>query len=254
MICFRGPLFHWHLQFPQVFAKGGFDVVLGNPPWERVKLQEQEVFASRSEEIAKAVNAAARKKLIAKLPDENPLLWEEWCAVSRRAEGESHSIRQTGRYPRCGKGDVNTYAIFAEHNRSSLGPLGRAGFIKAIEVHKGKPILYGCGDFLNDYEGIGGYEEYGNDLALMYLATVDCVSGVLASLQMTPMRRRRFRLQRASDQETEWLHATMERQCTKRGTHVELEPDGLLCAGRSGRRALHSHISNVAQIRRRRRN
>jgi len=121
--------FHWHLQFPQVFSKGGFDAVLGNPPWERVKLQEQEFFASRSEEIAKAVNAAARKKLIAKLPAENPQLWEDWCGASRKAEGESHTMRQSGRYPLCGKGDVNTYAIFAEHNRNALGPRGRAGFI-----------------------------------------------------------------------------------------------------------------------------
>ncbi|MDC0743215.1 Eco57I restriction-modification methylase domain-containing protein [Polyangium mundeleinium] len=121
--------FHWHLQFPQVFAKGGFDVVLGNPPWERVKLQEQEFFASRSEEIAKAANAAVRKKLIAKLPEENPQLWEEWSDASRKAEGESHSIRQSGRYPLCGKGDVNTYAVFAEHNRRVLASGGRAGFI-----------------------------------------------------------------------------------------------------------------------------
>ncbi|XXF81228.1 N-6 DNA methylase [Myxococcaceae bacterium GXIMD 01537] len=121
--------FHWHLQFPQVFAKGGFDVVVGNPPWERVKLQEQEFFAPRDEEIANAPNAAARKKLIAQLPTTNPALWEEWTAASRRAEGESHTIRQSGRYPLCGKGDVNTYAIFAEHNRSILGPRGRAGFI-----------------------------------------------------------------------------------------------------------------------------
>lgn len=121
--------FHWHLQFPQVFAKGGFDVVLGNPPWERVKLQEQEFFALRDEEIANASNAAARKKLIARLPATNPALWEEWTAASRRAEGESHTIRQSGRYPLCGKGDVNTYAIFAEHNRSVLGVCGRAGFI-----------------------------------------------------------------------------------------------------------------------------
>lgn len=125
----RYRFFHWHLQFPQVFAKGGFDVVLGNPPWERVKLQEQEFFASRSEEIAKALNAAARKKLIAKLPEENPQLWEEWSAASRKAEGESHSVRQSGRYPLCGKGDVNTYAIFAEHNRNLISPQGRAGFI-----------------------------------------------------------------------------------------------------------------------------
>lgn len=121
--------FHWHLAFPQVFAHGGFDVVLGNPPWERVKLQEQEFFASRSEKIAKAANAAARKKLIANLPTEDPQLWEAWSAASRKAEGESHSIRQSGRYPLCGKGDVNTYAIFAEHNRSVLGLRGRAGFI-----------------------------------------------------------------------------------------------------------------------------
>ncbi|WP_437533141.1 N-6 DNA methylase [Sorangium sp. So ce726] len=121
--------FHWHLQFPQVFAKGGFDVILGNPPWERVKLQEQEFFASRSEEIANAVNAAARKKLIAKLPDSDAQLWEEWSAASRRAEGESHVIRNSGRFPLCGKGDVNTYAVFAEHDRTVLSASGRAGFI-----------------------------------------------------------------------------------------------------------------------------
>lgn len=121
--------FHWHLQFPHVFAKGGFDVVLGNPPWERVKLQEQEFFASRSEDIANAVNAAARKKRIAQLPETDPQLWKEWCAASREAEGHSHFIRQSGRFPLCGKGDVNTYSIFAEHNRSLLHSHGRAGFI-----------------------------------------------------------------------------------------------------------------------------
>jgi hypothetical protein len=121
--------FHWHLRFPQVFARGGFDVVLGNPPWERVKLQEQEFFASRDGDIASAPNAAARKKLIAALPTTNRRLWDEWMDASRKAEGESHLIRSSGRYPLCGKGDVNTYAIFAEHNRAVLGPRGRAGFI-----------------------------------------------------------------------------------------------------------------------------
>src|SRR5262249_54316454 len=78
--------FHWHLAFPEVFAKGGFDVVLGNPPWERIKLQEQEFFASRSGEIATVANAAARKKLIAMLPETDPTLWSDWCAASREAE------------------------------------------------------------------------------------------------------------------------------------------------------------------------
>jgi hypothetical protein len=121
--------FHWHLAFPEVFARGGFDCVLGNPPWDRVKLQEQEFFASRSPEIAGALNAAARKTLVAALSEENPALLREWTDASRHAEGESQLIRQTGRYPLCGRGDINTYAIFAEHNRNLLRPHGRAGVI-----------------------------------------------------------------------------------------------------------------------------
>ena len=122
-------LFHWELAFPQVFARGGFDIVLGNPPWERVKLQEQEFFAKREPSIAKARNAAERKKLIATLPATNPVLWRDWTRASRVAQGLSHFMRQSGRYPLCGKGDVNTYALFAEHNWRILAPRGRAGFI-----------------------------------------------------------------------------------------------------------------------------
>ncbi len=137
-------LLHWHLAFPQVFCvaanrvhaenkqagwSGGFDVVLGNPPWERVKLQEQEFFAVRNEDIARAANAAARKRLIAALPTTDPMLWSEWSEASREAAGQSQFVRRSGRYPLCGKGDVNTYTLFAEHNRLILGPEGRAGFI-----------------------------------------------------------------------------------------------------------------------------
>ena len=122
-------LFHWELAFPHVFARGGFDVVLGNPPWERLKLQEQEFFARREPSIATARNAAERKKLIAALPTMNPILWKEWSRASRIAQGQSHFVRQSGRYPLCGKGDVNTYALFAEHNWRVLAPRGCAGFI-----------------------------------------------------------------------------------------------------------------------------
>lgn len=121
--------FHWELAFPQIFGRGGFDVVLGNPPWERVKLQEQEFFAQRDPFIANAQNAAERKQLIAALPITNPVLWEEWTDATRIAQGQSHFVRQSGRYPLCGKGDVNTYSLFAEHNWSLLAPGGRAGFI-----------------------------------------------------------------------------------------------------------------------------
>ena len=122
-------LFHWELAFPDVFARGGFDVVLGNPPWERLKLQEQEFFARREPAIAKARNAAARKKLIAALPATDPGLWREWTRATRIAQGQSHFVRQSGRYPLCGKGDINTYALFAEHNWRVLAPRGCAGFI-----------------------------------------------------------------------------------------------------------------------------
>ncbi len=122
-------LFHWELAFPQIFERGGFDVVLGNPPWERVKLQEQEFFASRDDTIAGARNAAERKRLINELPVRNPDLAEEWNRESRVAQGTTHFVRQAGRYPLCGKGDVNTYALFAEHNWRALGARGRAGFI-----------------------------------------------------------------------------------------------------------------------------
>lgn len=121
--------FHWHLAFPTVFAKGGFDVVLGNPPWERVKLQEIEFFASRDKVIAEAVNAAARKRLIAALPKTDPTLWQAWAAALRQADGQTRFIRDSKRYPLCGKGDINTYALFAEHNRAILAARGRAGFI-----------------------------------------------------------------------------------------------------------------------------
>ncbi len=121
-------LFHWELAFPQVFERGGFDVVLGNPPWERVKLQEQEFFAEEPD-IANARNAAERKKIIAALPTTDPELWQKWCLASRVAQGQSHFSRQSGRFPLCGTGDINTYALFAEHNWHIIGPQGRAGFI-----------------------------------------------------------------------------------------------------------------------------
>ena len=136
--------FHWHLEFPDVFRvpklgeeseneqagwSGGFDCVLGNPPWERIKLQEKEFFASRDSEIANAPNAAARRRLIARLPQTNPALYQAFQDALRRADGKSRLIRDTSRYPLCGRGDVNTYSIFAELKRSLLNPCGRVGCI-----------------------------------------------------------------------------------------------------------------------------
>ncbi|MCL6622943.1 MAG: N-6 DNA methylase, partial [Syntrophobacterales bacterium] len=121
--------FHWPLEFPEVFAAGGFDVVLGNPPWERLKLQEQEFFAGRDPEIARAPSKAARERLIRRLPETNPGLWAEFQQAKHQAEAQSLFVRQGGRFPLCGRGDINTYAVFAELMRGLLHPRGRAGII-----------------------------------------------------------------------------------------------------------------------------
>jgi len=131
--------FHWHLEFPHIFRpggpadgpgwRGGFDVVLGNPPWERVKLQEQEFFAVRDPQIAAAPNAAARKRLIQALEVSNPSLHNAYLSALRRAAGESHLLRVSGRYPLTGRGDINTYAVFAEACRLLVNDRGRMGII-----------------------------------------------------------------------------------------------------------------------------
>lgn len=135
--------FHWPLAFPEVFAEGrgprtalgwhgGFDVVLGNPPWERVKLQEREFFAPLRPAIAEASNAAVRKKMMAALASGDTgdrALLAAWHEASRAAEGQSALLRQSGRYPLCGRGDVNTYAVFAELAATLVGTAGYAGVI-----------------------------------------------------------------------------------------------------------------------------
>jgi hypothetical protein len=121
--------FHWQLEFPDVFAKGGFDVVLGNPPWERVKLEEQEFFAVLAPEIANTKKASVRKKQIAALDDTNPRLGTLWNTAVRKAACDSAFLRLSGRYPLGGVGDVNTYAVFADHFRQTINENGRAGLI-----------------------------------------------------------------------------------------------------------------------------
>ena len=112
-------VFHWPLEFPAVMARGGFDAVVGNPPWERIKLQEQEFFAVRDGEIATAPNKAERDKLIKALKMADPgtpqaRLSEEFESAKRASEAASVFVRKTGRFPLTGTGDVNTYALFAE--------------------------------------------------------------------------------------------------------------------------------------------
>ena len=143
---------HWPLAFVQVFSKGGFDCVLGNPPWERIKLQEEEFFAAENPLVAQARNKAERSQRIEWLaqgmlarhlhpelehaPDEAAKEKEthaRFIAARRMAEAVSIFAHlkadEGGRYPLTGVGDVNTYALFAETFDKVIGRCGRAGFI-----------------------------------------------------------------------------------------------------------------------------
>jgi poly-gamma-glutamate synthesis protein (capsule biosynthesis protein) len=100
--------------------------------------------------------------------------------------------------------------------------------VRPIEIYRGKLILYGCGDFLNDYEGIAGYEEFRDDLALMYFATLSPETGRLATLRMTPMQIRNLRANRATRRDAEWLGSTLARISRAFGTRVDLTADGTL--------------------------
>ena len=126
--------FHWPIEFPHIFSHGGFDAVIGNPPWERIKLQEQEFFAARSPEIATAPNKAARERLIKALGKANPesadaRLLADFHFARRSAEAASEFARNSGRFPLTGTGDVNTYALFAEHFANLARSEGRSGVI-----------------------------------------------------------------------------------------------------------------------------
>jgi len=100
--------------------------------------------------------------------------------------------------------------------------------VKGIEVYQDRLILYGCGDFLNDYEGIGGYEHYRSDLGLMYFASVDSSTGKLVQLQMTPTQIKHFKVNRASRDDALWLAHALNREGRRFGTKVKLNEDNRL--------------------------
>lgn len=135
---------HLHLAFPDIFTvpenpddatitscgwSGGFDCILGNPPWERVKLQEKEFFEIRAPEIAAANKAAERRKMIAELAELDPLLYNDYLNARRSSEATSLILHTSGRFPLTGRGDINTYSVFTELMRLCTSSYGRVGVI-----------------------------------------------------------------------------------------------------------------------------
>lgn len=147
--CTDARVFHWWLAFPQVHAGGGFTLMLGNPPWERIKLQEQEFFSAQNAAIATAPTKAERTRLIGllaegrlqqTLDDDEPegqspshaekALYASFEIAKRTAEASSAFVHvNDGRYPLTGRGDVDTYALFAETFAQLRSAKGRAGII-----------------------------------------------------------------------------------------------------------------------------
>ena len=130
------------------------------------------------------------------------------------------------------------YRIGSDEVRFAHGLIDAAGFDvvhghsshhpKAIEVYRNRPILYGCGDFINDYEGIGGYEEFRGELTLMYFPRLDVASGKLFEIKLVPLKISRFQLHRASREDAVWLSGILERESARFGTHVSLNDDNSL--------------------------
>ena len=120
--------FHWRLAFPEVFAQGGFDVVLANPPWEVSQLSEEEFFASRSDEIA-GLAGAARKRAIAELEHTNPNLWKQYQSAKHGYEAINSYAREGGRFELTASGKLNLYSLFAEAISQLTGVHGQAGII-----------------------------------------------------------------------------------------------------------------------------
>jgi hypothetical protein len=123
--------FDWRERFADVFNReeAGFDCVIGNPPWERIKLQEREFFSLPAPEAATATNAAKRRKLVAKLESDDPALFERYQQALQSADSLLTYCRKSSKYPLTGKGDINTYAVFAELGYQLVAPHGRVGLL-----------------------------------------------------------------------------------------------------------------------------
>ncbi|HET8544161.1 MAG TPA: poly-gamma-glutamate biosynthesis protein, partial [Pseudolabrys sp.] len=102
---------------------------------------------------------------------------------------------------------------------------------KALEVYRSRLILYGCGDFLNDYEGIRGYEDYRDDLALMYFVDVVATDGTVSGIEIVPLSIKQMRLVQASATDVEWIKDTLDTESRKFATTVTMASPGRLTIG-----------------------
>ena len=141
----REGFLHWEVAFPGVWHRwqesrpqGGFDAVIGNPPWDRIKLQEVEWFATRAPDLALAPTAAARRKGIQQLRDQGASLAAEFDAAKAQSESLSQVVRSGGDYPLLSGGDINLYSLFVERSMSLIKPDGFVGLLTPSGIYADK--------------------------------------------------------------------------------------------------------------------
>ena len=141
----REGFLHWEAAFPGVWHDwqddepvGGFDAVIGNPPWDRIKLQEVEWFATRSPELALAPTAAARRRGIKQLREQGDPLASEFDDAKLRADRLGQLIRASGHYPLLGGGDINLYSLFVERAMRLVKPGGIVGLLTPSGIYADK--------------------------------------------------------------------------------------------------------------------
>ena len=168
--CSSAKVMIWPVAFPHVFERGGFDIVLGNPPWERLTLKEKEFFAMRSPRVANARNKSERQREI-DLLEESPVgspgqaIYGEFLEAKRASEVSSSFAHDLTRFPLTGQGDVNLYALFAENFLNLISPSGRAGFLAptGIATDKSTSKFF---SYLLDSKMIGCLFDFENKKAL----------------------------------------------------------------------------------------
>ena len=141
----REGFLHWEAAFPGVWRhwqnvcpEGGFDAVIGNPPWDRIKLQEVEWLATRDPELAFAPTAAARKAAVQRVREQGALIADQFDAAKEQAESLSRMVRSYGHYPLLSGGDINLYSLFVERAMNLLKPDGLVGLLTPSGIYADK--------------------------------------------------------------------------------------------------------------------
>jgi len=167
--------FHFHLVFPEVFAQGGFDLTLGNPPWEKLKVMDREFFSSLAPEIGAIQNKSDRAEKIQGLAKEDKHLHDLWNESRRMADASGHLITLSGRFPLSSSGELNTYLPFTELALQCIKQSGRAGLVIKSSVFSADAAsllfdfvmqnrrlvsLYDFRNWENLFPGVGFHERF----------------------------------------------------------------------------------------------